>query len=579
MGEYKISQNQPNVIDPVVFRRPSNHDLRSLWNPDFPPFDPIIDLKDLAFTTCPYYSYYKNLIGLDPFNRNQCFIQPSSGNRYLSFGRDLTEFHRVIVETLKNLVWNERVQDLANQDPEESERWRTFLRSILSNDQNHLEQYLLRLLGRLFREGALGEYPNYQGRVFFNFQIFNPEFYIDQNNRNRIFNLITDPNTRSHNQRIFRWSDFFSLFAELQELNLERREIVLYWFYTEDFIPRNVFESETFRERELHFLIDPLLLYLWSMRSSLSSLEDHYLNDFRIRYIVEEIFSPIQNLIPDQTELQTFRLRLETIDGTYGETDINFDPENLLAERLIAHQLSMRSDYWRIFHLEKYCPRGEPRDPLCNVSWACRMREFVSMPIPLVARNVKIFQRSLRDEITLACKKFYYLYRFILSDTQEYRRRSNFWIGDVNRSGEHYIYEDFINELYTRAPRNRELQCIFLTPFMFPKDYQIRLIEDGDLTLIENIDENQSIFEIKENFSQNEPLRILIGKFPKIRNINLLERQQDNLWRACNFQRRWEREQEIGDLNLIKQHYLRTRLRQNNRRAGEGIFGDRVHFY
>jgi len=122
MGEYKISQNQPNVIDPVVFRRPSNHDLRSLWNPDFPPFDPIIDLKDLAFITCPYYSYYKNLIGLDPFNRNQCFVQPSSGNRYLSFGRDLTEFHRVIIETLKNLVWNERVQDLANQDPEESER-------------------------------------------------------------------------------------------------------------------------------------------------------------------------------------------------------------------------------------------------------------------------------------------------------------------------------------------------------------------------------------------------------------------------------------------------------------------------
>lgn len=550
-----------------------------MWNPNFPPFDPIIDLKNLAFTTCPYYSYYKNLIGLDPFNRNQIFIVPNSGRRYSSYDRDLREFHRVIIETLKNLVWNDRLRDLANQDPEESELWRNFIRSILNNDQSHLEQYLLILLGRLFRDGVLREYPNYQGNVFFNFQIFNPEYYIDQTNRNHIFNLPTDPNTRDQNQRIFRWSDFFSAFAELQELNLERRELVLYWFYTENFIPQNVFESNTFRERELHFLIDPLLLYLWSMRSSFSSLETSYGNDFRIRYIIENIYSPIQNIIPDPSELQSFRLRLETIDRTYGEMDIPSNPENLLAERLITNQLSMRSDYWRIFHLERYCPRGQPKDPLCNVNWACRMRDFVTMPIPLVTHNVKIFQRALRDEITLACKKFYYLYRFILNDTHEYRRRVNFWIGDINRRGERYIYEDFENQLYNKAPRNRELQCIFLSPFIFPKDYKVRLIDEGNLTLIENIDENQSIYEIKEQFAQNNPLRILVGKFPKIKNVNLLERQQDNLWRACNYQKNWEREQEIGDLNLIEHYYLGRRLSQNNKRAEEGIFGDRVHFY
>lgn len=272
--------------------------MRNLWNPNFPPFDPIIDLKNLAFITCPYYSYYKNLIGLNPFQRNICFVSPNSGNTYTGYERDLREFNRVIVETLKNLVWNGRFQNLANQDPEESEHWRNFLRSIINDDQLYLEPHLLRMLGRLFRDRVLENYPNYHGRILFNFQIFNPEFYIDQNNRNQIFNLVTNPNVRSQNQRIFRWSDFFSAFAQLQELNLERREIVLYWFYTEEFIPQNVLQSSNFRDRELHFLIDPLLLYLWSMRSCLSSLENQYGNDFRIRYVIQDIYSPIQNLIP-----------------------------------------------------------------------------------------------------------------------------------------------------------------------------------------------------------------------------------------------------------------------------------------
>ena len=529
--------------------------------------------------TCPYYAYYKNLIGLNPFERNICFVSPNSGAPYTGYERDLREFHRVIVETLKNIVWNDRFRNLANQDPEESEHWRNFLGSILNNDQNYLEPHLLRMLGRLLRDRVLEDYPNYRGRVFFNFQIFNPEFFIDQNSRNRIFNLETSPNVRRQNQRIFRWNDFFSAFAELQEFNLERREIVLYWFYTEDFIPQNVFQSSDFRERELHFIIDPLLLYLWSIRSCLSSLENQYGNDFRIRYVIQDIYSPIQNLIPNGMEIQNFSLRLETLDRTYGENDISFNPENIIAERLIEQQLSMRNDYWRIFHLERYCPRGQPRDPLCNVRWACGMRDFVTMPRPLVTRNVKFFQKSLQDEITLACKKFYYLYRFMLNDTQEYRRRYNFWIGDIVRVEENYIYEDFINLLYNRAPRNRELQCIFLSPFFFPKDYRIRLVENRNQTFVENVNENQNIFEIKEMYSQNEPLRVMIGKFPRIRSVNLLERQQDNLWRACNFQRNWEMEQEIGDLNQIEQFYLRRRLSQNNKRAGEAIFGDRVHFF
>jgi hypothetical protein len=167
----------------------------------------------------------------------------------------------------------------------------------------------------------------------------------------------------------------------------------------------------------------------------------------------------------------------------------------------------------------------------------------------------------------------------MINDTQEYRRHSNFWIGDIDRVEEKNIYVDFINPLYNRAPRNKELQCLFLSPFAFPKNYRIRLVDDGNQTAIENIDECQNIINFKEIFSQNEPLRVLVGKFPKISSVNLLERQQDNLWRACNFQRNWEREQEINDLNLIEQFYLRRRLSQNNKRAGEAIFGDRVHFF
>ena len=71
----------------------------------------------------------------------------------------------------------------------------------------------------------------------------------------------------------------------------------------------------------------------------------------------------------------------------------------------------------------------------------------------------------------------------------------------------------------------------------------------------------------------------MVGSFPEIEDINLLKKLQDNLWKACNFQSNWNREQEfLGDLEAIEMDYLRRRLLQNKKRAGEAIFGNRVSF-
>lgn len=567
------------IFDPIVFLRPSRADLRRLWNPIIPPFHPIINLEKISMIACPYHSYYKNIIGLNSFGRNISLVRPNTEEKYRGYGRDLREFQRVIIEILKRLVWDDHIIDLVNQDPEDSDRWHRFIRSILNVEQQYLESHITGLLSRLHNEHILQEYPNYKGRLFFNLQVFNPEIFIDTNRHDRVFELPTRRTIQNQVQRNFQWQGSFPGYSLLQELNLERHELVIYYYYTKEFIPAEEISQTNFINRELHFFINPLLLFLWSSRLALGSLGNQFLNDFRLQYILSDIYSPLQNILPNSSEILNYNLRVETIENTYTQDDITFNPEETLAQDFIVHQLSQRNDAWRTFQLERYCPIGGRKDGFCNISWACRMREFVTFPKPLVTRNVRRFQRSLRDEITLGWKKFYYLYRFIFDEPDEYRRHLNFWLGDISTLGDGYIYRDLINPLYDRAPRERDLTCIFLTPFVFPKDYSLRLVDNGEITEFEILNESQSILHIKELISPRNPMRIMVGYFPEIKDIQLLKRQQDNLWRACNFQSNWEMEQEFhDDLEAIEMEYLRKRLSQNRRRAGEAIFGNRVRF-
>ncbi len=567
------------IFDPIVFLRPSRADLRRLWNPIIPPFHPIIDLEKISMITCPYLSYYKNIIGLNSFGRNVSLVRPNTEENYRGYGRDLREFQRVIIETLKRLVWDDRIINLVNQDPEDSDGWHRFIRSILNVEQQYLESHLIGLLSRLHNDNILQEYPNYRGRIIFNLQVFNPEIFIDTNRHDRVFELPTRRTVQNQVQRNFQWRGSFPGYSLLQELNLERHELVIYYYYNREFIPTEEISQTNFANRELHFFINPLLLFLWSSRLALGSLGNQFLSDFRLQYILSDIYTPIQNILPNSSEILNYNLRVETIDSTYTQDDIFFNTEETLAQNFIVHQLTQRNDAWRTFQLERYCPIGGRKDRFCNISWACRMREFVTLPKPLVTRNVRKFQRSLRDEITLAYKNFYYLYRFIFDEPDEYRRHLSFWLGDVSALGDAYIYTDLINPLYDRAPRERDLTCIFLTPFVFPKDYILRLIDNGEITEIEVLNESQSILHIKELISPRSPMRIMVGYFPEIKDTTLLKRQQDNLWRACNFQSNWEMEQEFhGDLETIEMEYLRRRLSQNQRRAGEVIFGNRVRF-
>jgi len=236
-------------------------------------------------------SGYKNLKGAYAFNKFQNFINPNTHDRYRGFNRDLREFQRVVLEILKMIVWNPQYSNFATFNPHASEVWLNLIRENLDREQLYLAPRIHLLFRRLFSERKLQSYVNPSRHIFFNLQLFNPRIHIDPHNFQRVFEYRSIPTQRVPNPVIYQFRDSFPAYCIIQELNLERQEIVYYWYYTRDFISEEIRNSNDFESREYDFFIMPLLQYLWSTRLTLSSLTGQYLEDFFIEHLSPEQFS------------------------------------------------------------------------------------------------------------------------------------------------------------------------------------------------------------------------------------------------------------------------------------------------
>lgn len=110
-------------------------------------------------------------------------------------------------------------------------------------------------------------------------------------------------------------------------------------------------------------------------------------------------------------------------------------------------------------------------------------------------------------------------------------------------------------------------------------DLEVKLNDEETGTIItdyvENQNKRQNLEDIYGHFSQNGRLPVILGEFPIEEYLRNFRRQQSAIWRASNFTLTLNSDETIEEYEL---RVLSKRLSENDRRAGEGIFGNRVRF-
>ncbi len=572
----------------LTFRRPTENDLIfNLWNPRQPPFDPVLDLRDLCQPHCPKFYFLKHVRGTEPFYstifRNPRLQRNTRGNKYRLYFRHRRAYEKAVIRILKYISWNPEGNRLIDT-PLNAPLWREFFIQVVDPERRDIIPYLERLFRRLQNLQVLDRYRNSKGNAFFKFQIFNPFITLPEDLSGNPYDIALRRTEHYPRPYRYRWLGSFAALGMIPEINLERREIVLYSFYTPNFVDFSP-DSENFSFYEDQMFIIPALHLLWLFRLSLSTLDSRYLQQFSINLVDYPIFQVISGDIPSAIDFSRFNLRLETIDRTYTENLLvryNINLPLRTAQALNWIKLVHGRRPRQILNMEDYCllPDNEHKGRFCGLSFGrgCMMKDYVRIPKAIVAVNVKDFQEFIRDEITLKSADFYFIQNFLESGIQELQPYLSIWIGSIRLENDEFIYVN--NEyLEENIPRNQDLHCAFWSPYFFPSDLVIQL-EDRENHIIVNESSEfgtneQSLRDIFSILSVENTLDIIIGDLPTLENFRNFRRQQRALWRANNFKLSREENETIEAYEL---RVLTQRMSKNDKRAGEGIFGNRVRF-
>lgn len=589
IGESKIISNRTNFRDRTRSTHyPSDADLiYNLWNPITPPFDPVINLKDLCKPLCPKFFFLENIKGREP-QHHIIFKMPEQEimDERMIYGRYFKHknaFHKGILEALKYIVWNDEGNRFINS-PLDSVQWGNLFLRIIEPDARDAIVYLRQFFQRLQEEGILSRYLNCRGQIFFNLQVFNPEILIPPPENGMPYELALRETERNPHPYRFRWEGPFPGYTVISELNFERSEIVGHLFYTHDFI-RLSQDSENFEEYENQMFIIPSLLHLWLIRLALSTLRTEYLQNFTLNFANNEIFRPAFNEdIPAPIDFSRYNIRLETLDRSYTEELLNemrVDSSRRTAQSLIMLKLIHERRPNMILNTNFECLVPDLRGQFCGLRWnlGCGMRDYVQIPPATVVENVLTFQRYIRDEITLKSSGFYMLHQFI-NNLLELKNNMGLWVGDIRRRNKRLYYTNRVFD--DDLPREQKLFICFWSPFLFISDLEVVFHDEEGGTIITDFIEDpirrQNLIDLFNNFSSNDIMPIVVGEFPVEKYIRTSRRQQLAIWRACNFSSRDSSRREDESIEDYELRILSRRLGYNDRRAGEGIFGNRVRF-
>ncbi|MBA7682697.1 hypothetical protein ES703_91049 [subsurface metagenome] len=250
----------------LTFRRPTENDLIfNLWNPRQPPFDPVLDLRDLSQPHCPKFYFLKHVRGSEPFYstilRNPRLPRNTRGNEYRLYFRHRRAYDKAVIKILKYIAWNSEGNRLINT-PLNAPLWRELFIQVVDPERRDIIPYLERLFRRLQNQQVLDRYRNSRGNVFFKFQIFNPFITLPEDPSGNPYEIALRRTEYYPRPYRYRWLGSFAALGIIPEINFERREIVIYSFYTPNFINFNP-NSENFSFYEDQMFIVPKLHLLF----------------------------------------------------------------------------------------------------------------------------------------------------------------------------------------------------------------------------------------------------------------------------------------------------------------------------
>jgi len=227
----KITSEKTNYKDRIrKFKYPSDADLRyNLWTPRAPPFDPVIALKDISQPLCPKYIFLQKIKGRQ-LHPHIIFRAPGQAidddTVFRHFFRLKTAFDSAVIEILKFLVWNKEGSRLIDI-PVETIQWRNLFSQFIDAESRDVIQFLSKLFQRLQNEGTLERYKNSKGKIFFNFQVFNPKIIIPPSEESVPYELALRRTERNPNPYRFRWEDSFPGYSIINEMNLSHIYFIL----------------------------------------------------------------------------------------------------------------------------------------------------------------------------------------------------------------------------------------------------------------------------------------------------------------------------------------------------------------
>lgn len=563
----------------VRFKYPQLSDLRIfLWNPRFPPFDPVFTFKEICIPLCPNFTYLKNIKGYTP-SLNNVYKIPRTQYNYINYYNDRNNYHNAVLNILNNISWNNDSQYLIDE-PIESARWGNLINLLA--DSSLVRDQLRNYFTRIQEEGRLRRYHEKYGEILFRIQLFNPEITLPAERNNDYVLRLRQTEFIPRPYR-FTWTGSFPAFGMIDELNFENREIVGYMYYNRQFFSEGVRAHENFEEYESEMIMIPAMHQLWLIRLALSTLNNNLLQNFTLNLVDAEVFRSQWDDLPRNIDFSNYNLRLETPDQSYSYNTIigrDVDLPLRTAQSLIFLKVVHGRRPTQILNTNFQCLADDDRFNHCGLAVVCNMRDYVRFPPEIVSENVLTFQKYLRDEITLKSSDWFYLFKLINRDILELRNHIDLWIGTIRVADDTYTYNNNNNLFPDRPPLDQQLRCILWSPFFYISNFAVILEEQESEIIIHEYFQNNrlnsmTIEKIFNEYSIDGELPVILGDFPREEFYRIYRRQQKAIWRASNFRLSRNPDETIEDFDF---RVLERRLNENDRRAGEGIFGNRVRF-
>jgi hypothetical protein len=557
---------------------------------------PVIQFEDLCDTACFHTPYLRLIKGVTSYYLNDKIGIPntsiSTADTLYRYHVEL--YHNSILELLKML----KTQINPNEPTLDLNLWNQRLMGIVPQTHHNLIPMILNGFVQLLTIYQNNVHTFKNNTQMFDAFVFNPEIPIPLDQNNQPFMKIRPPQTRLIELNIgnstspnsiayfFDPTTIFPGCGKVPLIDFTTKTIFDFLYFDPAWIMNyNPVNHNLYTQA---YLFD-VLFNLWIWRYAIKTLADVKGNGFHLEYFVSKVFPTSlvsRNQIPNismMDDFDNFQIKVVTPNQIYDETEFDtwgLDPNQILAEKMIATTISLSNQPYKVLSLPINCPfSGLPfHEKHCsfNNGGTCFVRD-VAFTTPLLHElNVEKFQKLLRNEY-FRYSKFFYLLDFSLgrNNIDEYQHHYKFHIGKITQSGGQFSYIDQSPSFGGTPPINPEKALLIpITPYFYSTEW---IFEYLFLYFRRGPASNPEIhIKLKELFTlfNNPPeIDVILTDPQDFKLLFLIQKQQAAIWNITKH----KMTDNQGNF-LLPEEILEKQLKNKAKRAGAAFFGNRIYY-